>query len=268
MCLFQSLLMHVAAAHNLSTAVADVLCMALQTRTCQQRLLQGDYSCENIAKVPREEQCSFIRDKCPSGTSGRTPTHCVQQQATTCRHTLTSCFPCCGCAESLVPYAEWYFCHVAPHNVLLRTMYLVGDQHSGSGCSPAAGTSGGLRGASGGSAGALGAQTSQVRLTGCVQRQQQWHQAQPLPSRSLSAAPTGHITCVCPPPYAGCRLQPPAPGLLPAGRHSRVLHCTHHGTRITGDTQDAAPIRRRYGPANRRQLARPALPPLLASWSA
>lgn len=30
-------------------------------------LLQGDYSCEAISKVPREQQCSVIRSKCPSG---------------------------------------------------------------------------------------------------------------------------------------------------------------------------------------------------------
>lgn len=106
-------------------------------------------------------------------------THCVQQQATTCRHALTSCFSCCGCTESLVPYAEWYFCHVAPHNVLLRTMYLVGDQHSGSGCSPAAACPRNIWGLGGG-----------VWLTGCVQRQQQWQQAQQLPARSWPTAPT------------------------------------------------------------------------------
>jgi hypothetical protein len=30
-----------------------------------------------------------------------------------------------GTAESLVPYAQLYFCHIAHHNVVLRTAYLV-----------------------------------------------------------------------------------------------------------------------------------------------
>jgi hypothetical protein len=34
--------------------------------------------------------------------------------------------PCC--AESVVPYAEWYFCNVAPHNILLRSLYIVSPE--------------------------------------------------------------------------------------------------------------------------------------------
>jgi hypothetical protein len=33
-------------------------------------LLQGEYSCDSISKLPREQQCSFIRDKCQSGVQG------------------------------------------------------------------------------------------------------------------------------------------------------------------------------------------------------
>lgn len=180
-------------------------------------LLQDDYSCENISKVPREKQCTVIRTHCPSGVL-RWP--CVQWQSTTScghlghmlflRHTAlppamhganrasnpVSCFArvcsssrcaalahtaaralcmsvsvasfggpelcgsahaavrmvhkstavtcplaaalacadsthaawfscCCLHAESLVPYAEWYFCSVAPHHAVLRTIYIV-----------------------------------------------------------------------------------------------------------------------------------------------
>jgi hypothetical protein len=34
-------------------------------------------------------------------------------------------FPVAVCAESLVPYAEWYFCSVAPYHAILRTIYIV-----------------------------------------------------------------------------------------------------------------------------------------------
>jgi len=32
-----------------------------------------------------------------------------------------------GPPESLIPYAEWYFCYLAPRNVLLRSIYLVSE---------------------------------------------------------------------------------------------------------------------------------------------
>jgi hypothetical protein len=40
---------------------------------------------------------------------------------------------------------------------------------------------------------------------------------------------------------------PAAAGVLLAGRHSRILHCTNHGARVTGSAKDAATLCRRWG---------------------
>lgn len=36
-------------------------------------------------------------------------------------------------AESLVPYAEWYYCHVGQSNVVLRWLYVVSGSEAYSG---------------------------------------------------------------------------------------------------------------------------------------
>ncbi|KAF8061302.1 BUB3.2 [Scenedesmus sp. PABB004] len=53
---------------------------------------QQAYSCDALARVPAEQRCAFVRESCPS--------------------------------ESAVPYARWYYCHVAHTNVVFRWAYV------------------------------------------------------------------------------------------------------------------------------------------------
>jgi hypothetical protein len=101
-----------------------------------------EHSCDEVAKVPAGQRCAFVRDKCPSGVSVWGGHACMQAAtaAAACvrvcwgelgsvlkptRSALLCCAVLCCAAESLVPYAQLYFCHVARHNVLVRGIYLV-----------------------------------------------------------------------------------------------------------------------------------------------
>lgn len=110
------------------------------------------YSCDALAKVPPQQRCQFVRDSCESGVRGH-QLHAANamlgssalpnmQQHTRAgaggsqRLTGMAASPekqpptlplpsLDDSAESLVPYAEWYYCYVAHHNVLLRWLYVV-----------------------------------------------------------------------------------------------------------------------------------------------
>ena len=115
--------------------------------------MQAPATCDELASVPLEQRCSFVRQTCPSGVVPGMPAPCPvrRDQAAACcwgdtavpqgagwrqplggarnMHSIIARPrpPARPPAESLLPYSEWYHCYVAHQNVLLRFLYVVSD---------------------------------------------------------------------------------------------------------------------------------------------
>lgn len=98
---------------------------------------EATYACNAIDKVPAAQQCNFIRGNCPAGEVKTVQQHVlwaaalllllvVLEAAAAQLPRRSLLLPACLPAESLVPYAQVYYCYVAPHNVVLRSIYVVG----------------------------------------------------------------------------------------------------------------------------------------------